>query len=95
VPTEFVAYPTVQYCVLAVSPVNDAVNGLLVPLPTTLVAPVSAAFVAYLNPVADTAAPPVAVIVAFSVAALEVTEEAASVSTVGAMANVVNVMVSP
>jgi hypothetical protein len=71
------------------------VNGLDVPLPATSVEPVSSEFVAYLKPVADTAAPPVAVIVALSVAALEVTDEAASVSTVGAIANVVNVIVSP
>jgi hypothetical protein len=81
--------------VLAVRPVSDAVNGLDVPLPATSVGLVKSAFVAYLKPVADTAAPPVAVIVALSVAALEVTDEAASVSTVGAMANVVNVIVSP
>jgi hypothetical protein len=75
--------------------VSDPVNGLDVPLPATSVELVSSAFVAYLKPVADTAAPPVAVIVALSVAALEVTDEAASVSTVGARANVVNVIVSP
>jgi hypothetical protein len=71
------------------------VNGLDVPLPATSVGLVSAEFVAYLKPVADTAAPPVAVIVALSVAALEVTDVAASVSTVGARADVVNVIVSP
>jgi hypothetical protein len=79
----------------AVRPVSDPVNGLVVPLPVTSAGLVSAEFVAYLKPVADTAAPPVAVIVALSVAALEVTDEAASVSTVGAMADVVNVIVSP
>jgi hypothetical protein len=68
----------------AVRPVSDAVKGLLVPLPATSVELVKSAFVAYLKPVADTAAPPVAVIVAFSVAAVAVTDEAASVSTVGA-----------
>jgi hypothetical protein len=74
--------------------VSDPVNGLEVPLPAASEGVVSAEFVAYLKPVADTAAPPVAVMVAFSVAALEVTEEAASVSTVGA-ACVVKLSVSP
>jgi hypothetical protein len=55
---------------------------------------VNAEFVAYLKPVADTAAPPVAVMVAFSVAALKVTDVAAPVATVGA-ACVVKLNVSP
>jgi hypothetical protein len=75
--------------------VSDPVNGLEVPLPAASEGVVSAEFVAYLKPVADTAAPPVAVMVAFSVAALEVTDVAESVSTVGATAFVVNVIVSP
>jgi hypothetical protein len=70
------------------------VNGLDVPLPATLVAPVSAEFVAYLKPVAVTTLPPF-VNVAFSVAAVAEIELAACVSTVGARAEVVNVIVSP
>jgi hypothetical protein len=62
--------------------VSDAVKGLVVPLPATSVGLVRSAFVAYLKPVADTAAPPVAVIVALSVAVVAVTELAAWVSTV-------------
>jgi hypothetical protein len=93
VPTEFVAYPTAQYWVECVRPVSAFVNGLDVPLPATSVGLVSAAFVAYLKPVAVTALPPF-VNVAFSVAAVAVTEEAVSVSTVGA-AHVVKLSVSP
>jgi hypothetical protein len=69
------------------------VNGLVVPLPATSVAPVSAEFAAYLKPVAITPLPP-SVCVAFSVAAVAVTEEAAWVSTVGAV-QVVKLNVSP
>ena len=67
------------------SPVSDAVNGLDMPMPAMSEGVVNAEFVAYLKPVADTAAPPVAVMVALSVAAVAVTDVAASVSTVGAV----------
>jgi hypothetical protein len=77
----------------AVRPVSDPVNGLVVPLPVTSAGLVSAEFVAYLKPVAVTALPP-SVNVAFSVAAVAVTEDAESVSTVGA-AHVVKLSVSP
>jgi hypothetical protein len=80
--------------VLAVKPINDPVNGLVVPLPATSVGLVSAAFVAYLKPVAVTALLPF-MNVAFSVADVAVTELAACVSTVGALADVMNVIVSP
>ena len=63
------------------------------PLPATLVAPVSAEFVAYLKPVAVTVLPPF-VNVAFSVAAVAEIELADWVSTVGA-AQVVKLSVSP
>jgi hypothetical protein len=65
--------------------VNDPVNGLDVPPTAMSVGVVNSEFVAYLKPVADTAAPPVAVIVAFNVAVVSVTDVAASVSTVGAV----------
>jgi hypothetical protein len=58
------------------------VKGLVVPLPATSVGVVNAEFVAYLKPVAVTALPP-SVKVAFSVAAVAVSEFAAWVSTVG------------
>jgi hypothetical protein len=66
----------------AVRPVSAAVKGLVVPLPATSVGVVNAEFVAYLKPVAVTALPP-SVKVAFSVAAVAVSEFAAWVSTVG------------
>jgi hypothetical protein len=80
--------------VLAVKPVSDPVNGLVVPLPATSVGLFSTAFAAYLKPVAVTALLPF-MNVAFSVADVAVTELAACVSTVGATVDVVNVIVSP
>jgi hypothetical protein len=62
--------------VLAVRPVSDPVNELIVTLPATSVGLVSAAFVAYLKPVVVTELPP-SVNVAFSVADVAVTELAA------------------
>jgi hypothetical protein len=59
------------------------VNEPVVPLPETVVEDVRAAFVAYLKPVAVTGAPPVAVMVALSVAPASPMEVAGSVSIVG------------